>query len=174
MKKQNRWHLLTPTVIFVIALIAMPVWAAQKSVSEDDMGIRKTSLYDETNTQGVKSTPGTTPAGKSKKYDRSFENSPPLIPHSIEGLETITEGQNSCMNCHDPKVAQNVKAVPIPNTHLKDSGDKIDGNSYHCVQCHVVQSDVKPAIENKFTNSFRNQKSRNSSNLSRTQKEGVD
>ncbi|MEO5356348.1 MAG: nitrate reductase cytochrome c-type subunit [Nitrospirae bacterium YQR-1] len=174
MKQKKIWRFITLTVVLVITLAALPVWAGQKSISEDDMGFRKQTLFDETSVSGIKSTTSSPPAGKSKKYERSFENSPALIPHSTDGLEVITDGKNECMGCHMPESAKDFNATAIPKTHLATDGSKISGTSYNCLQCHVTQSDAKPLIGNKFSQSFRNKKLRHSSNLSETGKEGIE
>ena len=35
--------------------------------------------------------------GAASKIERSFENAPPLIPHSLEGLVPITKDNNMCV-----------------------------------------------------------------------------
>ncbi|MBF0463504.1 MAG: nitrate reductase cytochrome c-type subunit [Nitrospirae bacterium] len=174
MKPKNTRAFVKLIVGFVIVLMALPVCAGQNSVSEDEMGLRKHSLFDENNVQSIEDKTVKPPPGQSTRYDRSFENSPPLIPHNIEGLNVITTEQNLCMGCHMPENAKAVNATPLPKTHLLTSDStKLDGNTYNCVQCHVPQSDAKPLIDNEFTRTFRNKKSRTSSNLSEIRKEGI-
>ena len=88
------------------------------SVSEESLGLRKTDLYSEDTVtpppvEYTKAAPGT-----SKKLDRAYENAPPLIPHSVEGLLPITKDNNQCLGCHMPDVAPSMGATPIPPSHF--------------------------------------------------------
>ena len=74
----------------------------------------------------------------------TFPNQPPLVPHSIRGLQ-VTKNANQCLGCHSPDVA--------PSHFLTRDGQKTEGTSprrYFCLQCHVQQTDVNPIIQNKF------------------------
>jgi len=88
------------------------------TVSEESLGLRKTDLYSEDTVtpppvEYTKAAPGT-----SKKLDRAYENAPPLIPHSVEGLLPITKDNNQCLGCHMPDVAPSMGATPIPPSHF--------------------------------------------------------
>ena len=82
-------------------------------------------------------------AGESKRYDRSFENAPPLIPHDLEGLIPITADNNMCVSCHMPEVAKDVGATPIPKSNLysirnkKDLEGKRSDDRFNCTTFHV-------------------------------------
>jgi cytochrome c-type protein NapB len=93
---------------------------ASKMVSEESLGLRKTTLYTEKNTTGDKTAYGTEAAGTSKKFVRAFENAPPMIPHDIDGMLPITIDNNSCTGCHDPAVAPSMGATPLPKSHFTD------------------------------------------------------
>ena len=70
----------------------------------------------------------------------TFPNQPPLVPHSVRGLQ-VTKNANQCLGCHSPDVAP-----------TRD-GQKTEGTSprrYFCLQCHVQQTNVNPIIQNKF------------------------
>jgi len=135
--------------------------------------------------------------GAAKTIDRSFENAPPLIPHSTEGLVPITKANNMCISCHMPAVAAALKATPIPVSHLtnyrpevKLNNGKVDIASskkvvahdldgklsmarYNCTQCHVPQAKIDVAIQNKFEAVYRDTSAIKKSNLSNNIKEGV-
>jgi len=92
-----------------------------KSVTEASLGLRKTDLYsEETETHGALTKYSDAAAGTSKKIKRAFQDAPPMIPHSVEGLLPIKIGNNACVGCHMPAVAAAVKATPIPKSHLMD------------------------------------------------------
>ncbi len=93
---------------------------AGNSISEESLGLRKTNLYseDKVTPPPVKYTDAA--PGTAKKFDRSYENAPPLIPHSVEGLLPITKNNNACLGCHMPDVAKSMGATPIPPSHFTD------------------------------------------------------
>ncbi len=93
--------------------------AGSKVVSEEELGLRKTTLFDEKvappAVEFTKAQPGS-----AKRFERSYVNAPPLIPHSVEGLLPITVKNNACLGCHMPNVAKGVGATPIPESHFTD------------------------------------------------------
>lgn len=87
-------------------------------VSEESLGLRKTDLYSENTTVGDKTQYGTAAPGTATKYERAFDNAPPMIPHDTEGLLPITTNNNACLGCHMPEVAPSVSATPLPKSHF--------------------------------------------------------
>lgn len=118
-------------------------------------------------------------AGESKRYDRSFENAPPLIPHDLEGLIPITADNNMCVSCHMPEVAKEVGATPIPKSHLysirnkKDLEGKLSDDRFNCTTCHVPQANVEAKFKNNFKPEYRDANSTSRSNLLDVLNEGV-
>ena len=118
-------------------------------------------------------------AGESKRYDRSFENAPPLIPHDLEGLIPITADNNMCVSCHMPEVAKDVGATPIPKSHLysirnkKDLEGKLRDDRFNCTTCHVPQANVEAKFKNNFKPDYRDANSTSRSNLLDVLNEGV-
>ncbi|QOP45299.1 nitrate reductase cytochrome c-type subunit [Sulfurimonas paralvinellae] len=58
------------------------------------------------------------PPGASKRFKRAYQDAPPMIPHSTEGLLPITKNNNACLGCHMPAVAASMGATPIPVSHF--------------------------------------------------------
>jgi cytochrome c-type protein NapB len=150
-----------------------------KETTEEELGIRKGSLYDE---EAVKPEHGEyshSEPGKSQRLGRAFENSPPLIPHDLAGMLPIAETNNMCLGCHMPETAKGMGATPMPKTHFvdfdtgKDLGGKLDGKRYFCMECHVPQVNIPAPIKNTFKADFRNKKSKTSSDLINSLNEGV-
>lgn len=151
----------------------------KEAYTEEDLGLRHETLYDESTTRPVHGETTTMGPGESKRFDRSFENSPPLIPHDITGMLPL-EKDNICMGCHMPEEAIFSGATPIPSSHLIDfdtgeylKGD-LDGARFNCVQCHVIQTELTPAVKNLFKGEFRDERGRYRSNLINTLNEGVE
>jgi len=153
--------------------------AQTKYYTEEELGIRKEPLYDESSEVPVHGEPIKKEPGESAKIERSFENSPPMIPHDITGMLPIAQTENMCMGCHMPDEAAGSGATPIPRSHLvnldtgKDLGGKLDGSRYNCMQCHVIQTTLTPAVKNLFKGGFRDEKGHYRSNLIDTLNEGV-
>lgn len=155
---------------------------AKKSYSEEELGLRKETLYDETAAMPVTGELPHKSPGESTKIERAFENSPPLIPHDITSMLPIERHDtgNICMGCHMPEEASGSGATAIPKSHLidhetgKDLDGHLEGSRYNCMQCHVIQTTVTPAVENLFKGEFRDEKGRYRSNLMETLNEGVE
>ena len=92
--------------------------ASGATVSEESLGLRKTNLYSEDSVTPVEGKYTTVAPGSSKRFDRAFENAPPMIPHSVDGLLPITTSNNACLGCHMPDVAPSMNATPIPPSHF--------------------------------------------------------
>ena len=161
--------------------VAQPVQAAQMSkpkavVTEASLGLRKTNLYTEDCTSSQKTEYRTAAAGSSHKMKRAFQDAPPMIPHSTEGMLPIKIGANQCTGCHMPEVAPSIGATPIPESHFTDfrphhklvngtfvkvadnykndvsirKTEHLQGARFNCSQCHAPQSQGNLAVENTF------------------------
>ena len=118
-------------------------------------------------------------AGEAQRYERSFENAPPMIPHDLEGLIPITADNNMCVTCHMPEVAKDVGATAIPKSHLysirnkKDLDGKLSDDRFNCTVCHVPQANVEVKFKNNFKPEYRDANSSQHSNLLDVLNEGV-
>ncbi|MCL4537908.1 MAG: nitrate reductase cytochrome c-type subunit [Nitrospirae bacterium] len=166
-------------IAIVMAITAEGVIAQTKTLTDEELGIRKETIYDEGTVKPEHGEYSRETPGKSKRIERSFENSPPLIPHDITGMLPIAETNNICLGCHMPDAARSMGAVPIPKSHFmdfetkKDLKGKLDGKRYNCVQCHVPQTETAPPVKNVFKGEFREKKGKFRSNLIDTLNEGV-
>ena len=114
--------------------------------------------------------------GTSTKIQRAFQDAPPMIPHDTTGMLNMTKGDNQCLQCHRPEVAEAVGATPIPKSHFLNmrpvnkivNGKLVNGvdnlqnqvsikpitkvyeGRYNCTQCHVPQSNAKLITANRF------------------------
>ncbi len=101
-----------------VLALASTLNASGGTISSEELSLRKADVFKESVVKPklveyTKAAPGT-----SKKFERSYENAPPLIPHSVEGLLPITKNNNSCLGCHMPNVAKSMGATPIPESHF--------------------------------------------------------
>ncbi len=104
--------------LFTAAAIFMVGCSATQTVSEESLGLRKTSLYTESDAMPVKTEYSKKAAGESQIIARAFENAPPMIPHTVDGMLPITINNNACTGCHVPGVAESMNATPIPQSHF--------------------------------------------------------
>lgn len=159
-----------------------PVQKGKSEIAPEDIGIRDVPVEEESIApppipdSEVAPKP---PPGSSKKYQRAYENAPPQIPHSVEGLLPITKENNACLGCHMPEVAKTVKATPIPPTHFINfrTGQKLNHlyqGRYNCSQCHAPQVDVQPLVKNTFKPEYRDPKAKSKSKLIENIMEGTD
>ena len=119
------------------------------TVSEESLGLRKTELYGENTTIGSKTEYTHAAPGTSTKFKRAFQDAPPMIPHSVEGLIPITINNNQCLGCHMPDMAKLVNSTPIPRSHFTNFRP-----STHMVDGHIVKSGV--VIENTSSEQLEN------------------
>jgi nitrate reductase cytochrome c-type subunit len=92
------------------------------------------------------------PPGQTKKLERPYRGAPPLIPHSVEGLE-ITRSSNDCLGCHSEgiEVEKGHIATKVPPSHYvnqythEQAKEQVIGLRYNCLQCHVPQSQKDPS-----------------------------
>jgi len=169
----------------IVGILALGVTLAaagerkQKDRGEEDLGIRKETLYDESKVAPSHGDYGKAEPGKSKRIERAFENSPPLIPHDLTGMLPIAVTNNACLDCHLPENAPPMNATPMPKSHFvdmdtgKDLKGNFDGKRYPCMQCHVPQVNIPEPVKNTFKADFRSRKSKKRSNLLDSLNEGV-
>ena len=157
-----------------------------ESLLNDDVDIGKMATYSDI------------AEDESQSINRSFENAPPLIPHTVKGMMVITKEHNQCLNCHKPEKAKAEDATPMPPTHFTDyrpeilekdgiykvnakegeivaskTNKKVNMAQYNCNQCHVPMTNATVKIKNTFKPVFRSSNSKNRSNLSKNFDEGI-
>jgi len=179
MKKYGRkWFLLLLAITVTAGMLLS--CAPTRSYTEEDLGLRHETLYDENTTVPAHGETTTDGPGESTKFERAFENSPPLIPHDITGMLPIAQSENICLSCHMPEEAVSMGATAIPGSHLfdldtgTDLGGKLDGSRFNCMQCHVIQNKLSPAVENIFKGDFRDKEGRYRSNLINILNDGIE
>lgn len=163
-----------------LAACNMPSKATNSNlVSDTEIGLRKVDLNDEKDVQIPSIQWSEDAPGTSTKIQRSYENAPPLIPHSLDGLLPITKDNNACIGCHAPEVAPSVGATSIPKSHLidfrtgKDLGGMLSDQRFNCTQCHVPQAKTAPLVKNNFKPDFRYKDGNTTSNLLDVMNQGI-
>ena len=87
------------------------------------------------------------------KQHRAYPMQPPLIPHKIDNYQ-VDRMANKCLSCHSRKRIAESQAPMISVTHYMDREGNfladVSPRRYFCDQCHVIQLDTKPPVENTF------------------------
>jgi len=130
--------------------------AAETGQADNQMGLSKTSVYDDPSPD-VFDYPATKPAA-AMPLPRAYSGAPPQVPHKIDGYLPIKSGKNQCLGCHDdPDMIGKARgkgiATPMPQSHYHkaDNGSlQFSDTRYVCVQCHTPQAEVKELVGNTF------------------------
>ena len=131
---------------------AVPV-APSKTVPDSEIGLAPGTAFEQPEQKAIGF--NTVDPGDSELRERPNADFPPVIPHSITDLETITLTENSCLDCHDPEMAPDMGAVAVPASHRVDlrrtpdvAGDETEGSRWVCTSCHVAETDAAPLVAN--------------------------
>jgi len=87
------------------------------------------------------------------KRGRAYPMQPPTIPHKIDGYQVDTNA-NKCMSCHSRRQTRESQATMVSVTHYVDREGNfladLSPRRYFCEQCHVVQENAQPLLDNEF------------------------
>ncbi len=87
------------------------------------------------------------------KRTRDYPMEPPTIPHKIDAYQ-VDLRTNKCLSCHSRRRAEEAQAPMVSVTHYMDRNTQflaeVSPRRYFCGQCHVVQTDAKPLVDNTF------------------------
>ena len=87
------------------------------------------------------------------KHKRAYPMQPPTVPHKIDNYQIDTNA-NKCMSCHSRRRTEESQAPMVSVTYYMDREGNfladISARRYFCNQCHVVQIDVDPLLDNEF------------------------
>ncbi len=119
---------------------------APKAIPESRIGLRTADVMQASPVKPI--VPVTAEPGEAPLPVVPFKGSPPVIPHSVDGLLPITAKENACLGCHDPANAGDSGATPIPASHLE--AGRLDNRRYLCIFCHAPQTKATPLVENAF------------------------
>jgi cytochrome c-type protein NapB len=93
------------------------------------------------------------PENKDVRRERSYSMQPPTIPHKIDNYQ-VDLNMNACLACHRRGRAAATQAVAVSVSHYMDRDGnflaEISPRRYFCEQCHVVQFDARPLVDNRF------------------------
>jgi cytochrome c-type protein NapB len=148
-----------PLMVFVLSCTSGAPPAADsaapapRTLTESEIGLAPGTAFEQPVQAPIAFNP--VDPGESELRPRSNTEFPPVIPHSIADMETITLEEHSCLECHDPAVAVDMGAVPVPKSHHVDlrrtpdaTEKEVVGSRWVCTSCHVAQTDSEPLVAN--------------------------
>ena len=124
-----------------------------QSIPDSEIGLAQGSAFDQPPQAPIAF--NSIEPGESELRPRPNDEFPPVIPHSIADLETITLSENSCLDCHNAAVAVDMGAVAVPASHRVDlrrsadvTGMEVVGSRWVCTSCHVAQTESSELVAN--------------------------
>ncbi|WP_323775508.1 nitrate reductase cytochrome c-type subunit [Leisingera sp.] len=76
-----------------------------------------------------------------------------MIPHKTDNYK-VDRNSNKCLTCHSRTTGEDSHTPMIPVTHFMNREGRTLGavspRRYFCTQCHVVQTNARPLVENEF------------------------
>ena len=138
------------TTKILFGVILATVLNSPLAISENSV----TSLRGHTNLESTRKADPLKRVPKDRiPIDRNYIQQPPLIPHSIRGYR-ISMKHNKCLSCHSWENYREFGATKISQTHFtsRDGIDLADVSPrrFFCTQCHVIQTDAAPLVDNDF------------------------
>ncbi|KIC35774.1 nitrate reductase cytochrome c-type subunit [Leisingera sp. ANG-M7] len=137
-----------------LAILAVPVFLASavfaQDVSQNQVAtLRNTAPLDQegeaTQIPGIVNT--------DIRQVRNYPDQPPLIPHKTDNYQ-VDLNSNKCLTCHSRTAVEVSQAPMISVTHFMNREGQTLGavspRRYFCTQCHVVQTNARPLVENEF------------------------
>ena len=86
--------------------------------------------------------------GLQQPVARTFNDQPPVIPHTLENFDEITLEDNQCIECHGPAKHKEKGAPKMADSHF--TGQKVSMTRWQCNTCHVPQVDATPLVKQNF------------------------
>lgn len=153
---QGRMRIHTLGLALATSLLFVSVQAQDGS----NAGIDNVNHGGQPSLRGLTELDATRPADDFKRvprdrspYASDYVYQPPLIPHSIRNYE-LSINANKCLSCHSFSKSVESGATKISVTHYETREGQVlsdvSPRRYFCLQCHVVQTDARPPVENTF------------------------
>ncbi|KIC18537.1 MULTISPECIES: nitrate reductase cytochrome c-type subunit [unclassified Leisingera] len=133
-----------------LAILAVPVFLATAAFAQNQVAtLRNTAPLDQegeaTQIPGIVNT--------DIRQVRNYPDQPPLIPHKTDNYQ-VDLNSNKCLTCHSRTAVEVSQAPMISVTHFMNREGQTLGavspRRYFCNQCHVVQTNARPLVENEF------------------------
>ena len=142
-------------LLSAVLALSLPAFAVEdQAISDDSLGLSKTSVYDDPSPIIVNF--GAGDPGTNKRAVKSYHTAPPMITHTIVDMVPITRDSNLCKDCHvqpdllKQKIVQGMP-IPAPATHYVNvkKGELYMGR-WNCVACHRPQAKVDVLVQSTF------------------------
>ena len=136
------------TIRAITAIVTLLLSAASVQAQHIDSMRGRTAIPDEARPPALGNA-----ENRDVRRERAYSMQPPTIPHKIDNYQ-VDKSINMCLACHSRGRAPLTQAVAVSVSHYMDRDGnflaEISPRRYFCEQCHVVQFDARPLVENKF------------------------
>lgn len=123
-----------------------PIPDVVKTIPDSQIGLAAGTAFEQPAQAPIKFK--TVDPGDSEIQARPNAEFPPVIPHSVQEMDSITLSENPCLDCHNADVAEDMGAVAVPASHRMDLrnspgeyGDEVTGARFVCTSCHVEMTE---------------------------------
>jgi cytochrome c-type protein NapB len=123
-----------------------PAPEAAKTIPETEIGLAPGTAFEQPTQTAIAF--NEIDPGESELQARPNAEFPPVIPHTVQNMGTISVGENPCLECHATDVAEDMGAVAVPASHKMDLrnspgdfGAEVTGARLVCTSCHVEQTE---------------------------------
>lgn len=86
--------------------------------------------------------------GLQQRVARTFNEQPPVIPHTLDNFDEITLEDNQCIECHGLARYKEKNAPKMADSHFQ--GQQVSMTRWQCNTCHVPQVDAAPLVKQNF------------------------
>jgi cytochrome c-type protein NapB len=134
----------TPVLILSLLLLVVTLGSHAQNIAT----LRGTALNTEPEAAKISRV-----ENKDIKRKRAYPMQPPTIPHKIDDYQ-LDLNVNKCLSCHSRRRSEDSQAPMISVTHYQDREGNfladVSPRRYFCEQCHVIQTDSEPLMDNLF------------------------
>lgn len=134
-------------------LAALLITSCAATTAQKPQGLRSSQIQEPDAAPAILEYAGKKP-GEQGNIARTFEQQPPLIPHTADAMK-LNFKTNQCLDCHDRPFYKEEKAPKIGDSHYTDGDGKvmtrISMARYNCNLCHVPQVNAPPLVANTFS-----------------------
>jgi cytochrome c-type protein NapB len=134
----------TPTLVLSLLLLVVTLGSSAQNIAT----LRGAAIDTEPESAKISRV-----ENKDIKRKRAYPMQPPTIPHKIDDYQ-LDLNVNKCLSCHSRRRSEDSQAPMISVTHYQDREGNfladVSPRRYFCEQCHVIQTDSEPLLDNLF------------------------
>lgn len=143
----KHFRLTLATLTAVVMSVGCAVSSYDKAPFEKVSSMRGTDVSTPDAPFETKTYQGKKP-GLQQRVARTFNEQPPVIPHTLDNFDEITLEDNQCIECHGLAKYKEKGAPKMGDSHFVNQ--KVSMTRWQCNTCHVPQVDAAPLVKQNF------------------------